>query len=137
MSFKEKLSKYAKLIVKSGLNVQTDQIVVIDAPIESVELVRLITKEAYEVGAKEVVVKYNDEVVSRYKYEYVDKDEFGNVPSWFSEFRNGYASKNASFLTIHSDDPEGFKGIDPAKMALWSKSVMLHGQGVDGSCLFR
>ena len=76
MSFKEKLSKYAKLIVKSGLNVQTDQIVVIDAPIESVELVRLITKEAYEVGAKEVVVKYNDEVVSRYKYEYVDKDEF-------------------------------------------------------------
>ena len=74
MSFKEKLSKYAKLIVKSGLNVQTDQIVVIDAPVESVELVRLITKEAYEVGAKEVVVKYNDEVVSRYKYEYVDFD---------------------------------------------------------------
>ena len=125
MSFKEKLSKYAKLIVKSGLNVQTDQIVVIDAPVESVELVRLITKEAYEVGAKEVVVKYNDEVVSRYKYEYVDKDEFGNVPAWFSEFRNGYASENAAFLTIHSDDPEGFKGIDPAKMALWSKSVSL------------
>ena len=69
------------MIVKSGLNVQTDQIVVIDAPVESVELVRLITKEAYEVGAKEVVVKYNDEVVSRYKYEYVDKDEFGNVTS--------------------------------------------------------
>ena len=125
MSFKENLSKYAKLIVKSGLNVQTDQIVVIDAPIESVELVRLITKEAYEVGAKEVVVKYNDEVVSRYKYEYVDKDEFGNVPAWFSEFRNGYASENAAFLTIHSDDPEGFKGIDPAKMALWSKCVSL------------
>ena len=59
MSFKEKLSKYAKLIVKSGLNVQTDQIVVIDAPVESVELVRLITKEAYEVGAKEVVFNYN------------------------------------------------------------------------------
>ena len=57
MSFKEKLSKYAKLIVKSGLNVQTDQIVVIDAPVESVELVRLITKEDYEVGEKEVVVK--------------------------------------------------------------------------------
>ena len=35
------------------------------------------------------------------------------------------ASENAAFLTIHSDDPEGFKGIDPAKMALWSKSVSL------------
>lgn len=123
MLFKEKLSKYAKLIVKAGLNVQKDQIVVIDAPVESVELVRLVTKEAYETGAKEVVVKYHDEVVSRYKYEYVPKDEFSNVPTWFSEFRNDYASKNAAFLTIHSDDPEGFKGIDPAKIALWSKSV--------------
>lgn len=125
MSFKEKLSKYAKLIVKAGLNVQKDQIVVIDAPVESVELVRLVTKEAYESGAKEVVVKYNDAVVSRYKYEYVEKENFENVPTWFSEFRNSYAAQNAAFLTICSDDPEGFKGIDPAKMALWSKNVSI------------
>lgn len=123
MSFKNKLTKYAKLIVQSGLNVQNDQIVVIDAPVECVELARLVTKEAYEVGAKEVVVKYRDEVVSRYKYEYVDKEEFSNVPNWFKDFRNDYAAKNAAFLTIISDDPEGFKGIDPSKMALWSKSV--------------
>lgn len=123
MSFKEKLLKYAKLIVKSGLNVQKNQIVVIDAPVESAELVRLITKQAYEAGAKEVVVKYHDEIVSRYKYEYVTKDEFGKVPAWFKEFRNDYAAQNAAFLTIHSDDPEGLKGIDPAKIALWSKSV--------------
>lgn len=125
MSFKEKLSKYAKLIIKAGLNVQKEQIVVIDAPVESVELVRLVTKEAYDAGAKEVVVKYNDEVVSRYKYEYVKKENFENVPTWFSEFRNSYAAQNAAFLTIHSDDPEGFKGIDPAKMALWSKNVSI------------
>lgn len=123
MSLKKKLSKYAKLIVKAGLNVQPEQIVVVDAPVESVELVRLVTKEAYEAGAKEVVVKYSDEVVSRYKYEYAAKEEFGNVPAWFSEFRNDYAAKNAAFLSIISDDPEGFKGIDPAKIGLWSKSV--------------
>ena len=73
MSFKEKLSKYAQLIVKAGLNVQPAQIVVIDAPVESVELVRLVTKEAYAAGAREVVVKYNDEVVSRYKYNILKK----------------------------------------------------------------
>ena len=44
MSFKEKLSKYAQLIVKAGLNVQPAQIVVIDAPVESVELVRLVRR---------------------------------------------------------------------------------------------
>ena len=52
MSFKEKLSKYAQLIVKAGLNVQPAQIVVIDAPVESVELVRLVTKEAFQRGLK-------------------------------------------------------------------------------------
>lgn len=123
MSFEKKLKKYAELIVRAGLNVQKNQIVVIDAPVESVELVRLITKEAYQIGAKEVIVKYHDEVVSRYKYEYVSKDEFSKVPKWFSEFRNSYAEQNAAFLTIHSDDPEGLKGIDPAKVAMWSKSV--------------
>ena len=123
MSFKEKLSKYAQLIVKAGLNVQPAQIVVIDAPVESVELVRLVTKEAYAAGAREVVVKYNDEVVSRYKYKYLEKEAFAHVPTWFKEFRNDYAAKKAAFLTIISDDPEGFKGIDPAKIALWSKSV--------------
>lgn len=46
-----------------------------------------------------------------------------HVPTWFKEFRNDYAAKKAAFLTIISDDPEGFKGIDPAKIALWSKSV--------------
>ena len=123
MSFEKKLKKYAELIVKAGLNVQKDQVVVIDAPVESVDLVRLITKEAYQTGAKEVIVKYNDEIVSRYKYEYVSKDEFSKVPEWFSAFRNDYAKQNAAFLTIHSDDPEGLKGIDPAKIAMWSKSV--------------
>ena len=82
-----------------------------------------IRDRAYAAGAREVVVKYNDEVVSRYKYKYLEKEAFAHVPTWFKEFRNDYAAKKAAFLTIISDDPEGFKGIDPAKIALWSKSV--------------
>ena len=76
MSFNENLLKYARLIVKAGVNVQKGQIVVIDAPVENAKLARMITKEAYLAGASEVVVKYNDEVVSKYKYEYEDIDNF-------------------------------------------------------------
>ena len=56
MSFETKLEKYARLIVQSGLNVQEKQTVVISASIESYQLVREVTKQAYLVGAKEVVV---------------------------------------------------------------------------------
>ncbi|MFQ6794560.1 MAG: aminopeptidase [Thomasclavelia sp.] len=123
MSFEENLSKYAKLIVKAGVNVQPGQIVVIDAPVENANLARLITKEAYLQGAGEVVVRYSDEVVSRYKYEYLPTEKFADVPDWFASFRNDYAKENAAFIIIESSNPEALKGIDPKKIALWSKSV--------------
>lgn len=123
MNLQENLKKYAKLIVVSGLNLQENQILVIDASIECVELVRLITKEAYQYKAKEVVVHFHDEEISRQKYLHASQDVFETVPNWFSSFRNDYAKQNAAFLTIVSDDPEAMKGIDPTKIATWAKQV--------------
>lgn len=123
MNFNKYLENYANLIVVSGLNVQKQQTVVIEAEVESVELVRLVTKYAYRQGAKEVVVRYSDEVVTRLKYENCEQSVFETVPTWLSNFKNDYAAMNACFLSIISDDPEAFKGVDPTKMASWSKSV--------------
>ena len=81
MSFKTKLEKYAKLIVQSGLNVQEKQTVVISASIESCQLVREVTRQAYLVGAKEVVVHYSDEEVTRMKYENMAEDTFFLEPT--------------------------------------------------------
>ena len=123
MSFKTKLDKYAKLIVQAGLNVQKQQTVVISASIESYELVRAVTKQAYEIGAKEVVVHYSDEEVTRMKYEYKSVEDFEEVPNWFASFRNDYALMNACFLYIDDDNPEMLTGIDPKKIATWQKAV--------------
>ena len=100
MSFETKLEKYARLIVQSGLNVQEKQTVVISASIESYQLVREVTKQAYLVGAKEVVVHYSDEEVTRMKYENMEVEDFNHVPTWFSSFRNDYALMNACFLLM-------------------------------------
>ena len=97
MSFETKLEKYARLIVQSGLNVQEKQTVVISASIESYQLVREVTKQAYLVGAKEVVVHYSDEEVTRMKYENMEVEDFNHVPTWFSSFRNDYALMNARY----------------------------------------
>lgn len=123
MTFENNIKKYAELIVKSGLHVQPNQIVVVEASIESAVLVRAVTKEAYEVGAKEVVVRYHDEVVTRLKYQHAKKEVFDEVPTWLKEFKNGYASKNAAFLTIVSDDPEALKGVDASKITTYSMNL--------------
>ena len=117
MSFEKKLNLYADLLVKSGLNVQKGQTVVITASIESFQLVREVAKIAYEVGAKEVVVDYNDEVITRLKYLNVDAEEFKTVPKWFEHFRNDYARENACFLYIEDSDPESLVGVEPVKLS--------------------
>ena len=123
MTIDKQLKKYAKLIVEAGLNVQKGQELFIDASVDAAVLVRLVTKAAYEVGAKEVIVRYNDGIVSRMKYEYGDKELFENVPTWLSDMYNSYADNKAAFLTILSDDPEVYKGVDASKMATWSANL--------------
>ena len=123
MSFETKLEKYARLIVQSGLNVQEKQTVVISASIESYQLVRAVTKQAYLVGAKEVVVHYSDEEVTRMKYENMEVEDFNHVPTWFSSFRNDYALMNACFLYVDDEDPEMLAGIEPKKISNWQRAV--------------
>ena len=123
MSYETKLEKYARLIVQSGLNVQEKQTVVISASIESYQLVRAVTKQAYLVGAKEVVVHYSDEEVTRMKYENMEVEDFNHVPTWFSSFRNDYALMNACFLYVDDEDPEMLAGIEPKKISNWQRAV--------------
>ncbi len=122
--FKENLKKYAQLLVRSGLNVQPDQIVAISAPVEAVELVREVTKEAYKAQAREVRVMYEDCFVTRQKYLNADKEVFENVPKYISEFRNELALEDACFLALRGDNPELLKGCDSEKVATYTKEIM-------------
>ena len=62
------LEKYAKLLVRNGLNIQKDQLLVVNAPIEAAEFVRIVAKQAYDEGAKNVHVEYRDEELALVKY---------------------------------------------------------------------
>ena len=116
------IKKYAELLVKKGVHLQPGQQLLVEGSIEHVELVRAIVKEAYKVGAKDVIVRYRDEVVSRLRYENCDVDHFQYVPKYLSELRNEYALSNAAIIMLTGDDPEGMQGIDPVKIQTWSKA---------------
>ncbi len=117
------LKKYAELIVKQGVNLQKGQELVIDASIECYALVREIAKWAYQVGAKDVIVHYTDETISRLRYEHCPVEHFETVPEYLVALRNQYALKYAAIVTITSTNPEAMKGIDPMKISAWSKAV--------------
>ncbi|MGI5958657.1 MAG: aminopeptidase [Massiliimalia sp.] len=114
--FEENLKKYAALVIRSGVNLQKDQLLVIRAPIESAPFVRMLTKEAYTVGAKDVAVFWKDEQISKMRYLYSPMELFETMPAWQAEFNNHYAREGAAFITIAADDPDLLEGVDPQKL---------------------
>ena len=120
--FQSKLNEYAKLVVKVGINIQPGQPLVVNAPIEGVEFVRLIAKNAYEAGASEVHVNWSDEVITRLKYENAPMEVFENFPKWYADGLEDYAKKGAGYISISAQDPELLKNIDPKKIAANNKS---------------
>lgn len=100
------LEKYVRLIVKSGINIQKNQTLVIISSIECASFVRMIAKTAFEEGARDVVLEWNDELLSKIKYLYAPEEIFEEFPEWQKNFYISYAKEGAAFLTIDAKNPE-------------------------------
>ncbi|SDC92181.1 aminopeptidase [Melghirimyces thermohalophilus] len=123
MSFQSELEKYAELAVKTGVNVQPGQTLVVTASIQTAELVRLIVKKAYLAGAKHVYVDWNDETVTRLKYDLAPDEAFSEFPQWKVQAREKVAEEGGAFLHVDSNDPELLAGVDPKRISAASKTA--------------
>ncbi len=121
-SFQEKLEKYAELAVKVGVNIQEGQTLVIRTPISAVELVRLVTKKAYEAGAKNVHVEWSDEEITKTKFELAPDEAFHEFPEWIAKGHETLAEKGAAFLSITGSNPDLLKNADPQRVSNWNKT---------------
>lgn len=111
------LEKYAQLVVRTGVNLQPDQLLVINAPIECAAFARKIAGAAYAAGAHDVIVSWNDEKTARIRYDMAPTAVFGEFPEWRKQLYVGYAQQGAAFVSIHAADPEIFSGVNPERLA--------------------
>ena len=79
-NFDQNLEQYALLAVKVGLNLQPDQRLIVRAPLDSAELVRAISKVAYDVGCRYVDVLYSDDQLEVIRFEHAPRDSFKEYP---------------------------------------------------------
>ncbi len=112
------LKKLAKLAVKVGANVQTGQTVVLRSNSESSELAREVVRAAYEVGARKVIIDWNDEFVTKYAYEHQDDETLKEVPDYIVSKNQYYVDQNACFISITSPMPGLNKDIDSKKVQM-------------------
>ena len=112
----ERLREYARLLVEIGVNVQKGQTLVIASPVDCAPFARLCATAAYDLGCREVVMRWSDDYLTREKYLRADGAIFDSTPRWNQEFLNGYAREGAAYLAISAADPENLKGVDPDRL---------------------
>lgn len=120
--FSETLKKYAELAVKTGVNIQKGQTLVINSPIECAEFTRLAAECAYEAGAKDVHVEWGDEELALIKYMKAPEEAFKEFPKWKADGYEELAKNGAAFLSISASNPELLKDVDPKRIAEANKT---------------
>ncbi|MCT2538250.1 aminopeptidase [Aquibacillus koreensis] len=122
MNKQESLEKYAKLAIQTGVNLQKDQGIIINAPIEAIEFVRLVAKEAYAVGAKNVHIEWNDGELTYQKMKNASMDVLENFPAWRAQGLEEMAKDGYAVLSVYGEDPDLLSGIDSNRIAAVSKA---------------
>lgn len=115
--------KYADLVLQKGVNIQRDQALVINGPIEGADFVRIVAKRAYELGAKNVHVNWADDDLTYLKYKHASDEVIENFPDWKVQQQEGFAEDSAAFLSIHATDPDLLNGIDSKRIAAANKAA--------------
>lgn len=115
--FKENLENYAELAVKVGVNVQPGQTLVVNTTLEGAELVRIIVRKAYEIGARNVIVNWNDDIVNRTKFELAPDEIFNEYPEWRAKETIELSENGAAFLSVISSSPDLLKNVKRERIA--------------------
>lgn len=120
--FKQQLENYADLAVKVGVNIQPDQILFISASTDSIDFVRIVTEKAYDAGARQVIVDFSDDIISRLRFEKAPEDSFSDFPEWKIIEREQLVEKGAAFMSIVSQSPDLLQNVDPARISAFQKA---------------
>ncbi len=119
---KEMLTKYARLIVKKGINVGQGQDLVINSPVECAEFARIVAEQGYLAGAKEVTILWNDEKMNKITLTHADEEVLSTVAQHLVDTRMYHLNKKAGFISIAASDPSLLLGVDTKKISVLRKA---------------
>ena len=114
--FEAKLNEYAHLLVEVGLNVQPGQTPSIESNVEYTQLTRLCVSACYDCGARNVVVYYGDDFVTREGFLRADEAVFSEYPSYMKARVDWFLEQKSPRLSFTGSNPELLKGVNPVRI---------------------
>ena len=117
------LKKYAHTLLKYGVNLQQDQTLVISVDVENKDFAVIVTEEAYELGAKEVVLNWRCSPIARQRLLHASESVLEKPANWIPEFYKQYIDDKAAFLSLISANPKALEGIPTDRISLQSRNL--------------
>ena len=111
------LREYARLIVRSGVNVQKGQEVIVYADLDQPEFVAMVVDEAYKAKAKKVTVEWSYQLLQKLHSRYQSVSTMGKVEDWVAARQEHYCQVLPCRIHLISEDPDGLKGVRTDKIA--------------------
>ncbi len=113
----KELKDYTKLVLSIGVNLQKGQGLEIACPVERRELAHALTQTAYEMGAKIVRVRWDDEVIDKLNFENAQTDVLTKIPKWLVESKEELVKEGFCYVAIAADNPQAFKSVPTKKLS--------------------
>ena len=120
---KTALREYARLIVRSGVNVQKGQEVMIYAGLDQPEFVKMVVEEAYKAKAAKVIVEWDYQPLAKIHTRYQSLKTMSTIPEWVKARRQHMVDTVPCRIHLISEDPDGLKGMNMAKVAKARKAT--------------
>lgn len=114
--------KYAELALRTGVNLQKGQVLMVNSSIEGADFTRIVVKKAYELGAKDVLVNWEDDALTLLKYQNAPEEVLTTIPQWKVDKYLTFAKDGGALLSIRSTNPDLLKDVDAGKVAKAQKA---------------
>lgn len=95
-------SKFARVLVEAGANLQPGETLIIQAQPEEYRLVREIAAAAYRRGARFVKTEYEDQELSKIRAAESEEEYLDGYPQWLYQYRKACGEDNICMIRLHS-----------------------------------
>jgi aminopeptidase len=131
VDFEVALDRYADLAVRTGLNLQPDQrLMVADptirfgVPHESAPFIRAVAKAAYAAGASSVEPLWGDAQLTVLALAQRGRDWIESFPDWRYAAAADHVHREGAYLSVHSYPPNLLEGLDVSLVAEFQRRTI-------------
>ncbi|MDF1524255.1 MAG: aminopeptidase [Trueperaceae bacterium] len=122
-TFQKNLENLATLALRLGVNLQPGQRLVLIGPVEAVDLLRRIARQAYELGSPHVHVELLDEQMGLIRALHAHDDTLDTVDEERTAMLKAKLERGDAYVRVSGSDPDLMAPADPARVARITKAA--------------